>query len=157
MIFRLAARWSKQSDIVKIHHINHIFSWGDTESALKKLSHAQDMIEKQFGKGGGFGGEGLQTILFFRLLCFAVLGHKKRAEKCLKMIQKKLRPDERKNLDWINGLIQKIKHKTTKKLNRSASTVKCSNPTCEKVEAKVREFMICSRCSGPSYCCRECQ
>merc|ERR1712096_145840 len=103
------------------------------------------------------GKEGLEYILIFRAACFAGLGHKKRAEKCLKKLERMLPSELRKKLGWMKALVEKMKQKKTKKLDRTVSTMKCSNPACENVESKVREFRICSRCKGPSYCSPECQ
>merc|ERR1711959_606879 len=111
------------------------------------------------GKGGGHGKEGLEEILIFRTTCFAALGHKKRAGKCMEKLKKKLPQEQVKQLGWLNSLVENMTAlvKKSKKLDRSVSTMKCSNPACENVESKVREFRICSRCKQPSYCSRECQ
>lgn len=42
-------------------------------------------------------------------------------------------------------------------LHRASPHAPCSNPTCDAVESKVKDFKLCSRCRCVAYCSRECQ
>merc|ERR1712098_636620 len=90
-------------------------------------------------------------IHFHKYLCYCRLGHKKEAEKTLKLLEK-IRQRNSSSNEKEDQTFEKYSELvgTMEKLKISAKypvkvPVKCANPKCENLENDSTDFKICSK------------
>merc|ERR1712023_331721 len=94
-----------------------------------------------------------------RATCFVYLKNKYMARKCLREAKKQsifhsgFEEDIRTIEEWINDMADEKRKKNDEK-TRFESKAKCSNPTCENVEERSKQFQVCSKCRAVRYCSR---
>jgi len=144
----------------------------EPQKSLELLQQTQEMVSKNFGENGKF----MSKIYLFKLQCFMSLKilDLKSARKCLKKLCKLVeqnfgmtreQKDEmiRNYTEMYEKLGNLMKRKFDPEITENLIPTKikrkarkcCSNPGCEKMETKLGQFKICSRCEVASYCSKE--
>merc|ERR1712118_174114 len=111
---------------------------GDYESALEHFKFHERVI-----------GRNLQTHYQHRARCYLGLGDKRKALKCVKLVEKygRIDPDLKKQID---NMKQKSKYSVSPYVLR-----KCSFFKCDRREVRPKEFQQCAKCRKAVYCSAE--
>jgi len=136
----------------------------DPEAALELLQKSQEIISNEYGEGG----HGMNQVLILKVSCFIKLQDPKSARRCLEFLLKMeaqdvRNPDTRMRDHYVEKIqeCKELENDPKREWNKVSfgkhALRTCSNPACEKVEEKLRQFKRCNRCKVTSYCTKKCQ
>lgn len=119
----------------------------DEVQALEYFNEAEGQLTRSRGSNENC----LVAILMEKIYIYYRLGDKKRAETCIRRVERFMPVDTS-----LKDRVRKMKHAPRVDAALKRTPTKCSNPFCSKVEAK-EKFQVCSKCKIAKYCSRECQ
>merc|ERR1712167_460524 len=98
-----------------------------------------------------------QHYLYYRAECFASLGMKKQARKCITLYKRYTPKAHHRNVRGLEEEIARLPVFPSPRQDPVPVRMKCSNPLCLKVETRPKEFNMCVACKAAKYCSRKCQ
>lgn len=133
------------------------FSQRKFKKAIEKIEIYQENITKTHGHAAWF----LRNCYLLKMQCYALLGNKYLAKKCLKQMKRVAKPFDTEEFfigweNWIENAPRSTQKKKGKKRCVKTRT-QCSSYECQKVEAQPGTFKFCARCLIAYYCSKKCQ